>query len=103
MITNNHSWSLGSTPNKSPFSSGLFICSHPPSDLCRPDSNPRSSLLLYPVACLLPWLSPLSSAHLFRALLRLFVATIPLPFLQKPRKKPSNSSSFLEPQKNFEL
>src|SRR5262245_51431602 len=30
MITNIHSWSLGSTPNKSPVTSGLFICSHSP-------------------------------------------------------------------------
>ena len=41
MITNIHSWSLGSTPNKSPARSGLFICSHSPSDLVAGNSTCR--------------------------------------------------------------
>ena len=41
MITNIHSWSLGSTPNKSPARSGLFICSHSPSDLVAGNSISR--------------------------------------------------------------
>src|SRR5687767_12762336 len=47
MITNNKSWSLGATPNKSLDQLAVFICSHSPSDLCDAGESARLHLKIF--------------------------------------------------------
>src|SRR4051812_10429542 len=62
MITNDNSWSLGATPNKSLDSFALFICSHFQGDLSVSCRFPSGGALAFR-ASVLDWFSPLQLFH----------------------------------------